>query len=203
MRWRITSAGSGGCRFAADPQKKFDQQTIFWAPEALSTVLAVSPAASKEYEFDITKLAGGALRHASDGWHAIVPLGGVKHRLWLRELPASGSMVAVELPLDRNFDIRLQAARRFWLALKQRPLGRPPLALPILTRRRLILAMRAADGWLEGNSYRQIAQGLFGAHRVPDRGWKTDNLRSQIIRLVKMGLRLMRSGYRALLRHKG
>ncbi|MFB9264929.1 DUF2285 domain-containing protein, partial [Bradyrhizobium erythrophlei] len=132
-----------------------------------------------------------------------VPLGGAKHRLWLPELPASGSLVAVDLSLDRNFDMRLRAARRFFRALEQRPLGPPPLARSILTRRRLILALRAADGWLEGNSYRQIAQGLFGTLRVPDRGWKTDNLRSQTIRLVKMGLRLIRGGYRALLRRKG
>jgi hypothetical protein len=30
--------------------------------------------------------------------------------------------------------------------------------------------MRALDGWLEGNSHREIAMGLFGKHRVPDRG---------------------------------
>ncbi|MBP1299823.1 DUF2285 domain-containing protein [Bradyrhizobium elkanii] len=131
-----------------------------------------------------------------------MPLGGIKHRLWLRELPPRGSTVAIELPLDRNFDIRVRAAHRFWLALERRPLGPPPLALSILARRRLILAMRAADGWLEGNSYRNIALGLFGTLRIPDRGWKTHDLRSRTIRLVKMGLRLIRGGYRALLRHK-
>ncbi|WP_229184889.1 DUF2285 domain-containing protein [Bradyrhizobium oropedii] len=111
-------------------------------------------------------------------------------------------MIVVDLPLDRDFDIRSQAAQRFWRALEQRPLGPSPHALPIQTSHRLILALRAADGWLEGNSYRKIAQGLFGAHRIPDRGWKTCDLRSRIIRLVKMGLRLIRGGYRALLRHK-
>ncbi|MFB9264936.1 DUF2285 domain-containing protein [Bradyrhizobium erythrophlei] len=169
----------------------------------LTVRATICSAASKRYHLDIAKLPGSELRHTPDGWHAIVPLGGAKHRLWLPELPASGSLVAVELPLDRNFDMRLRAARRFWLALEQRPLGPPPLALSILTRRRLILALRAADGWLEGNSYRQIAQGLFGTLRIPDRGWKTHDLRSRTIRLVKMGLRLMRGGYRALLRHKG
>ncbi|WP_271552974.1 DUF2285 domain-containing protein [Bradyrhizobium sp. CCBAU 45394] len=66
-----------------------------------------------------------------------------------------------------------------------------------------VLALRAVDGWLEGNSYRNIAQGLFGKPRIPDRGWKTHDLRSRTIRLVQMGLRLMRGGYRDLLRHKG
>ncbi|WP_194473382.1 DUF2285 domain-containing protein [Bradyrhizobium sp. CCBAU 51753] len=150
----------------------------------------------------MAKLAGGELRHAPDGWHAIVPLGGAKHRLWLGEPPPSGSMVAVVLPFDGNFDMRLRAAHRFWRALEQRPLRPPPLALPMATRHRLIVALRAVDGWLAGNSYRDIAQGLFGSLRIPDRGCKTHDLRSRTIRLVKMGLRLTRGGYRALLRHK-
>lgn len=204
--WRTSSDGSGGFRFAADPQKTFDKQAVFWAPEALSTVLHVradtSLTAPKRYSLDFAELPGSELRHASDGWHAIVPLGGTKHRLWLRELPSSGFVGAVDLPLDRNFDIRLQAAHRFWLALEHRALGPPPLALSPLRRHRLILALRAVDGWLEGNSYRKIAQYLFGVLRIPDRGWKTHDLRSRTIRLVQTGLRLMRGGYRALLGRK-
>ncbi|QHP67965.1 DUF2285 domain-containing protein [Bradyrhizobium sp. LCT2] len=193
----------------------------------LSTVLAVRAAnciAPKSFQLDFANLPGdlrratganrwsqtdllavGALRLArnratrSDGWHAIVPLGGAKHRLWLSKLPASGSAVALDLPLDTNFELRLQAARRLWLALEHRPLGTPPLALPAFKRRRLILALRALDGWQEGNSYRQIALGLFGGHRIAERGWKTDDLRSRTIRLVKLGRRLMRLRCRALL----
>ncbi|MDI3566641.1 DUF2285 domain-containing protein [Bradyrhizobium sp. Arg816] len=168
----------------------------------LPTVLAVRAAnriAPKSYQLDFDNLAGGELRRAPDGWHAIVPLGGTKHRLWLGELPASGYAVVVDLPLDADFELRLGAARRFWLALQRRALGEPPLALPALKRRRLILALRAVDGWQEGNSYRQIAQGLFGSHRIAERAWKTDDLRSRTIRLVKLGQRLMRLRWRALL----
>ncbi|MGY3488117.1 hypothetical protein ACVW1C_006000 [Bradyrhizobium sp. USDA 4011] len=160
-------------------------------------------ATSKGNDLDIAKPAGSELRHAPDGWHAIVPLGEAQHRLWLRELPSSGSLVAVDLPLDGDFDVRLRAAHRFWLALEGRSIGPSPLAPSIPARHRHILAMRAADGWLEGNGYRKIAQGLFGEHRIPDRGWKTHDLRSRTIRSVQMGLRLIRGGYRALLRHKG
>ncbi|MGL3104448.1 DUF2285 domain-containing protein [Bradyrhizobium sp. BR 1432] len=171
----------------------------------LSTVLAVRAAscmAPKSYHLDFANLPGSELRRAPDGWHAIVPLGGAKHRLWLSKLPASGCAVTIDLPLEANLELRLQATRRFWRALEHRPLGTPPLALPALKRRRLILALRALDGWQQGNSYRQIAQGLFGSHRIADRGWKTDDLRSRTIRLVKLGRRLMRLRCRALL-HKG
>ncbi|MGY4158076.1 hypothetical protein ACVINW_003918 [Bradyrhizobium sp. USDA 4461] len=169
----------------------------------LTVRTAVGSTASNPYELDFADLAGSELREAPDGWHAIVPLGGAKHRLWLRELPRCGSLVAVDLPFDRNFDLRLQAAHRFWLALERRPVGRPLLAQSSGTRRRHILALRAVDGWLEGNSYRNIARGLFGKSRIPDRAWKTHDLRSRTIRLVQMGLRLIRGGYRDLLRHKG
>ncbi|MFK4492394.1 hypothetical protein ABIA45_007472 [Bradyrhizobium sp. USDA 336] len=202
---RASSAGSGGSRFPADPQEAFDKQAVFWAPEVLSTVLPVRAAnrmAPKSYQLDVANLPGSEVRRAPDGWHAIVPLGGANHRLFLSKLPVGGSAVILDLPLDANLELRLQAAGRFYLALEHRPLGTPPLALPALKQRRLILALRALDGWQEGNSYHQIAQGLFGSHRIAERGWKTDDLRSRTIRLVKLGRRLMRLRCRAFL-HKG
>jgi hypothetical protein len=62
------------------------------------------------------------------------------------------------------------------------------------------LNIRALDAWLQGNSYREIAVGLFGQERLHGRSWKDSDLRSSIIRLVKNGTALMRGGYRALLR---
>ena len=107
---------------------------------------------------------------------------------------------AVELRLDGNFDIRLRAAHRFLSAIEgRRRLGTPPLALPRERRRRFILTIRALDAWLQGNSYREIAEGLFGKERVIGRSWKANDLRSRIIRLVQNGLSMMRGGYRALL----
>jgi hypothetical protein len=142
----------------------------------------------------------GELRRAPDGWHAIVPLGGATHRLWLEELPVKPSPLIVELPLDTAFNIRLQTAHRFKLALEKRPVGPAPLVITAQRRRRLILSARALDGWLEGNSYREIAEGLFGEEGTPRRSWKSHDLRSRTIRLVRSGLALMRGGYRALLR---
>jgi len=113
---------------------------------------------------------------------------------------ARGSPLSVVLPLDANFDIRLQAAHRFWSAIEGRRLGTPPLALSYQRRRRFLLIMRALDAWLAGHSYREIAEGLFGKERVLGRSWKDHDLRSLTIRLVQSGIALMRGGYRALLR---
>ena len=62
------------------------------------------------------------------------------------------------------------------------------------------MMLRAFDGWASGGTYRQIAQALFGAARIPARAWKTHDLRNRIIRLVQGGLALVRRGYRRLLR---
>jgi len=51
-----------------------------------------------------------------------------------------------------------------------------------------------------GNSYRVIAEVLFGIGRIPEHAWKTHDLRNRTIRLVQSGFALMRGGYRELLR---
>ena len=115
-------------------------------------------------------------------------------------MPAKGAPLSIELPLDANSDIRLQAAHRFWCAIEGRRLGAPPLALSVQRRRRFVLMMRALDARMAGHNYRDIAEVLFGEERVLTRSWKDHDLRSLTIRLVKNGAALMRGGYRALLR---
>jgi hypothetical protein len=126
-------------------------------------------------------------------------LGGANHRLWLPNLPKQA--VVLELPLDADFDQRVQAARRLWSALEQRTFGVSRPNLSAQRRQRLTLSLRALDAHMEGNSYRTIAAVLFGKNRITDRTWKTHDLRSRTIRLVQSGLSLARGGYRALLRN--
>lgn len=167
----------------------------------MPTVLRVGAAntrpESRAYELD---LGSADIRRAADGWHAVLRLGGANHRLWLPKLPKQS--VVLELPLDSDFDLRAQAAFRFWSALEQRALGAPRPNLSVQRRQRLTLALRALDAHLEGNSYRAIAAVLFGKHRAGGRTWKTHDLRSRTIRLVQNGLLLARGGYQALLRHR-
>jgi hypothetical protein len=128
-----SSEKNGGSLFAADPEQVFDQQSIFWAPEALSTVLSLRQfgAASDagQQALDVTRLSDGELRRGPDGWHGVVVLAGAKHRLFLSAMPATGAPLSIELPLDASSDLRLQAAHRFWCAIEGRRLGASPLAL--------------------------------------------------------------------------
>jgi hypothetical protein len=147
-------------------------------------------------------LAEGEVRRASDGWHAILRIGAVEHRVWLKELPSIGANYVSELPFDGDFDARAYAARRLWRAMNGRTPGPAFHKLSKQRRERLGAAIRALDAHTADNSYRAIAEVLFGKNRIPDRAWKTHDLRNRTIRLVQGGLALMRGGYRELLRPK-
>ena len=160
----------------------------------------VSPA-DRSAVLNLTKLSPDQLRKGSDGWYAVMQLGGITHRLWLREAPAAEVPYAVALPFDANFDIRARAAERLWRALNNRPVGPVMDRLSPQGRARLILALRALDASQQGNSYRTIAEVLFGSAPISEGAWKTHPFRSRTIRLVKSGFALMRGGYLDLLRH--
>jgi hypothetical protein len=168
----------------------------------LPTIIPIvrSTSASDGSILSLAELSAGAIRQASDGWHVLLRIRDVEHRLWLREPPAADAAYAAELVLDVDFEIRSHAARRLWLALNGRPAGPAFHDLSPQRRQRLVLALRALDARTEGNSYREIAEGLFGAGRISERAWKSDDLRNRTIRLVQTGLDLMRGGYRELLR---
>ena len=95
----------------------------------------------------------------------------------------------------------MRAALLTWRALTGRRTGSNPAILSTSRRDRLVLALRALDGRLDGASYREIASVLFGAPAASGRAWKTDDARDCTIRLVRYGVRLMRGDYRRLLLH--
>lgn len=147
-------------------------------------------------------LAAGRARRASDGWHAVLRIGVVEHRVWLKDLPAAGANYAVQLAFDRDFDARAVAAQRLWRAMNERAVGPASHGLSKQRCERLCAAIQALDAHDAGGTYRIIAEALFGKKRIPDRAWKTHDLRNRTIRLVQSGVALMRGGYRELLRPK-
>lgn len=138
-------------------------------------------------------------RRDIDGWHVVLQISGVTHRLWLPEPPQSDVSYSVSLPLDDRFDIRAMAALRLWRSLAGRTPGDDPSGLTRQRRERLTQAMRALDGRNDGATYRDIAKALFGPARIPARAWKSHDLRGRTIRLVATGYDMMRGGYRKLL----
>ncbi|MET4036675.1 MULTISPECIES: DUF2285 domain-containing protein [unclassified Bradyrhizobium] len=126
-------------------------------------------------------------------------MGAVEHRIWSKEPPVIDASYVAELPFDDDLEARAYAARRLWRAINGRVPGPAFHQLSKQRRERLSAAIRALDAHTAGGSYRTIAEALFGKKRIPDRAWKTHDLRNRTIRLVQSGLALMRGGYRKLL----
>ncbi|WP_100555222.1 DUF2285 domain-containing protein [Bradyrhizobium sp. UASWS1016] len=204
MAKRLRNSGGGGeSAFAHDPQRSFDEQTIFWAPEVLAAIVPVAVASASDISSasqPLLDLTVGHVRRAADGWHAVLRMGAVEHRIWSKVPPVVGAPSAAELTFDGDFDARAYAARRLWRAMNGRALGPAFHQLSKQRRERISAAIRALDAHNAGGSYRIIAKALFGKKRIPDRAWKTHDLRNRTIRLVQSGLALMRGGYRKLLR---
>ncbi|MGY4287120.1 hypothetical protein ACVWXO_006340 [Bradyrhizobium sp. LM2.7] len=127
-------------------------------------------------------------------------IGSVEHRIWSKQPLTAGAHYAAELPLDRDFEARAHAATRLWRAMNGRAPGPAVHRLSRQRRERLCAALRAVAAYYAGATYRSIAEVLFGKKRIPDRAWKTHDLRNRTVRLVKGGLALVRGGYRKLLR---
>jgi hypothetical protein len=149
---------------------------------------------------DLNELNESQFRQGPDGWHAVLSLRGVEHRIWFKEAPIIAAAYTVELPLDRDFEFRAAAGTRLWRGLNGRPQGAPPHAISTYRRRRIALALRASDASTDGATYREIAEVLLPAQRITERDWETHEVRDQIKRLVKTGFALVQGGYRALLR---
>lgn len=193
---------AGGCDFFADPDKSADQVPVFWLPEthSASVVLSQSPVENEAViRFQPETWRGELVaRFASDGVHLILVDRRDEHRLWLPDSLSEATPLAAIIPLDRAVDVRAAAAIRFYRQVTGRRAGfGRQLSQPRQTR--LILSLRALDGRLDGTTYRKIAVVLFGADRVPERGWKGHDLRDRTIRLVRLGVSMMRGGYRRLL----
>ena len=135
---------------------------------------------------------------AQDGPERLIERRGNLFRLHIVE-PVEGQTPCAVLPLDGLFVIRVSAALRLWRGITGRSPERDPAALRSARRDRLVLALRALDGRLDNASYRDIAEALFGTSHLPERGWKTHDLRDRTIRLVRLGHAMMQGGYRRLL----
>ena len=82
---------------------------------------------------------------------------------------------------------------------------RPPLRdtrMTVEQRRRFRLKLRAADGRMNGATYREIAIAIYGAARIDPEPWKTSPLRDAVIAFVEGGMTLINGGYLHLLRHR-
>ena len=94
---------------------------------------------------------------------------------------------------------RIVAVERFWQAMfSRRTIPDPRLTAQRRQRARQML--RAVDARHAGAIYRLVAEHLFPQHKIDAASWVGDPIREVTIRLVRDGMKLVRGGYRTLLR---
>ena len=199
---RTRSPSGGDCGFAIDPAQGADRVKVFWLPRLDPAVVLLTPAPQGfSAAANLVGLTPADEQVANDGVYILFRggtgrLSGVMLAGATQETP-----LAAVIPLDQHFSARSASALQLWRMLSEAPPHSRPDPLTRQRRQRLSLALRALDGRLAKASYREIAQGLFGALRISAASsWKIDELRDRTIRLVRTGLDLMRGGYLALLR---
>ena len=197
------SLGIGDYDFAVDPNLPAGRAPLIWLPHLDPSAVLV---ASAPQGFRNASTLGAVIptfeRRGPGGNYLIVDDGHGRMPLVLIDGADALTPVAAVIPLDSDFAARADAALRLWRFATGRPRRRPPDRLTLQRRQRLVLTLRALDGRLDGETYRAIAQALFGATRVPTGvGWKTHDLRDRTIRLARAGVTLMQGGYLELLRY--
>ena len=68
-----------------------------------------------------------------------------------------------------------------------------------LTMLRLHKALRALDAMAEKASQREIAELFYGKERIRKEYWKTSSIRQSILRLCRLGQKMVDGGYVELL----
>lgn len=189
-----------GLRFGADPKLDIDQQPVFWLPRVLPTALHVRPAGAGAA---LDPLDFGSFRtdprasFSQLGDDVVLSRRGARHQLWLGHYD-TGAM-AVVLPLDRLFEVRLAAARRVWRELRGLPPGPDAMALSAYARGQLILALRLLDAEHSGASEREMARIVLHAAAASRRDWISSDGRSRLRRLLRRARNLLDGGYLRLL----
>ncbi len=190
---------NGGYVFAADPRITGLAQPIFWTPQTdpAAINLQSGPALPEGFHLTVDDLRAHAVRDREaallrlnlHGEQFDVSLSGSKE----------GDALAAVIPLDEMTPDRLTALGRFWSAAT----GRAVPADPRITPQRLQRArqmLRAVDARETGATYRAIAHFLFPQHENDAPSWVGSAIRETTIRLARDGMKLVRGGYRALLR---
>jgi len=194
----------GGCDFPIDPALPADRAAIVWLPhlDPAAVLVAPAPEAFREAQ-SLGSMTPAFTRSATDGDYWLVDDRHSRLPALLIGGAQAATRAAVVIPLDADFVTRADAALRLWRLVAGRSSRRAPDRLTAQRRYRLTLTLRTLDARLNGESYRVIAQTLFGRAHIPvGAGWKTHELRDRTIRLARAGLKLMRAGYLKLLRHR-
>jgi hypothetical protein len=107
--------------------------------------------------------------------------------------------LGVFVMFDELMPDRLAAAGRLWQAMFGKHVPPDP-RVTAQKRQRARQMLRAVDARESGAIYRSVAEHLFPQHKIDAASWVGNPIREITIRLARDGMKLVRGGYRTLLR---
>jgi hypothetical protein len=176
---------------------------VFWSAEFdTSTVLlthapAIVPAAGNLS----VELRETSAHSDEQGVHFLLEAGGQTIRLVRLEGVPMGIPLAALVPLDVDGPDRIEAIDRLLRALQGHAIPNDRRLTPQQKRRHRHM-LQATDGHMNGASYREVADVIYGVQRIRAEHWKTSALRDSVIGLVEGGRAMIAGGYRQLLHHR-
>jgi hypothetical protein len=179
---------------------------MVWTEQAFPRVLRATKLVDPAGPTQVVELSRlDSVRQEVDGGHEHTRWSSAAgtHHLIIDRQDDAPQIDAIVLPLDDAFEIRVDAARRFWRALNGRPVGQVYGALPRQSKLRHILNLRAHDGRRSGATQRGIAETLLTNESIASRDWRDHPSRHKVGAILRRANRLVASGYRDLLFYPG
>ncbi|WP_442921070.1 DUF2285 domain-containing protein [Mesorhizobium sp. Cs1321R2N1] len=199
---RRTSPLVGARDFAIVGDDPLAPEHIVWTEEASPRVLRATGsrgAGSSQPAVQPTQLRTAHSWTEDKQVHVLWPFASATHHIVSSEPDGLLDINAIVLPLDANFETRLDAARRFWRALNGRPHGTLYGSLPQQTKLRHILNLRTFDGRRARAPYRRLAEELLSREPIAPRDWRDHHLRHKVRAILRRADLLVAGGYRDLL----
>lgn len=196
---RASSPSNGACDFVADPRNSALIQPIFWTPQTDPATLpfTVGPNPTGELRLRVEDLHAHATIEHDPGLIRVV-LRGEPHDVALFNVDDARPLGAFVM-FDELTPDRLTAVERLWYAMFGKRVPPDPRMTP-QRRQRARQMLRAVDARESGAIYRTVAEHLFPQHKIDAASWVGDPIREITIRLARDGMKLVRGGYRTLLR---
>lgn len=195
----LPSPNNGGCDFPANPWLNATAQPIFWTPATDPGAILLQPGSAPPEGFRLT--ADDLRANATASQHDSLlrsKLRGEHFDASLVDPDFAGPLAAVVL-IDDDTPDRLDMIARLWQAARGGRIS-PDRRMTEQRRQRARQMLRVVDARHAGAIYRVVAEHLFPQHKIDAASWVGNPIRETTIRLARDGMKLVRGGYRTLLR---
>ena len=191
---------TGGYKSLADPNLNRQKIPIFWRPEACASVIVLS--AQKNAAFGSVIRKSDLQNYFSyedleNRQHFFFNYKNLRAQIFSPEGLAANEFLQATIPLDPFMLVRLAATEEFLRVISGKQIVKK--SKPSLTMLRLHKALRALDAMAAKASQREIAELFYGKERIRQEYWKTSSIRQSILRLCRLGQKMVDGGYVELL----